>query len=319
MGAGGSRVRVTAMGVMPMRAGRVSAERRALRCRVGDQRAAAGAALRRHARAGVLAVLAALALSLLAAASASAFSAQGSVEQVDVTGLPPNAQASLLKGAATVATQERGLARRPAVPQREAGEELPRARRILRRNLRTDHRPQGHLGAVGSEHLQPGNPGQRIHVSDDARRHAAVDRRAPADQPGGRARRAVDVPLPDAPDPRRAVGELHGAVSDADRVLGIRLCEPGRAGKRHRGGRQPDGLCRGRREHARDRLLRRGFRLLRKAAEPRRLRRDRNDRAPALGASQQGGHARHLLRRHQPAVHGADRSRRASRRSRRCR
>ena len=45
-------------------------------------------------------------------------------------------------------------------------------------------------GAVGSEHLQPVDPGQRLHVSDDARRHPAVDRRPSADQPGGRARRA---------------------------------------------------------------------------------------------------------------------------------
>ena len=39
------------------------------------------------------------------AAGASAFTAQGSVEQVYATGLTPNAQASLLKKGATVATQ----------------------------------------------------------------------------------------------------------------------------------------------------------------------------------------------------------------------
>ncbi len=99
---------------------------------------------------------------------------------------------------------------------------------------------------------------------------------------------------------------LHAAVPDADRVLGLRVREPGRPRKRHRRARQPDGLRRRRREHARDGLLRRRLRLLRTAAEPRRLRRDRNDRAPAVGARQQGRHARHLLRRDQPAVHGAD-------------
>jgi uncharacterized protein len=48
-----------------------------------------------------------LAVSLLAVASASAFTARGSVEQVDVTGLAPNAEASLLsKSGATVQTHE---------------------------------------------------------------------------------------------------------------------------------------------------------------------------------------------------------------------
>jgi predicted acyl esterase len=51
--------------------------------------------------------LLALATCLLAAASASAFETRGSVEQVDVTGLPANAEASLLNAkGATVATQD---------------------------------------------------------------------------------------------------------------------------------------------------------------------------------------------------------------------
>ncbi len=50
-------------------------------------------------------VLASLGVSLILAASASAFTAQGSIEQVDVTGLPPHAEVSLLKGAAAVQTQ----------------------------------------------------------------------------------------------------------------------------------------------------------------------------------------------------------------------
>jgi len=62
--------------------------------------------LRRRARVGVTSALLALAVCLVMAASASAFTAQGSVNQVYVTGLAPNAQASLLtaKGA-TVYTQ----------------------------------------------------------------------------------------------------------------------------------------------------------------------------------------------------------------------
>ena len=62
-------------------------------------------AKKRRARTGVLSALAALALCLFAAASASAFTAQGSVEQVYATGLAPNAEVSLLKGSSTVATQ----------------------------------------------------------------------------------------------------------------------------------------------------------------------------------------------------------------------
>ena len=50
------------------------------------------------------------------------------------------------------------------------------------------------------------------------------------------------------------------------------------------------------------------YRLLRGAAEPRRLRRDRDDRPPAVGARPQGRDDGHLLRRDQPAVHGPARS-----------
>jgi predicted acyl esterase len=66
-----------------------------------------GSALWRGGRAGVTTTLAAFATLLVMAASASAFTVQGSVEQVDVTGLAPNAQASLLsKRGSTVSTQE---------------------------------------------------------------------------------------------------------------------------------------------------------------------------------------------------------------------
>jgi uncharacterized protein len=64
-------------------------------------------ALRRRVRIGVISTLVASAVWLVMAASASAFSAQGSVKQVYVTGLAANAQASLLnKAGTTVATQE---------------------------------------------------------------------------------------------------------------------------------------------------------------------------------------------------------------------
>jgi uncharacterized protein len=65
----------------------------------------AGSALRRRMRLGVISTLVAFAVWLAMAAGASAFSAQGSAEQVYVTGLAPNAQASLLKKGAIVSTQ----------------------------------------------------------------------------------------------------------------------------------------------------------------------------------------------------------------------
>jgi len=60
-----------------------------------------------RARGLAAATLLALAFCLVAAASAGAFETRGSVEQVDVTGLPANAEASLLnKSGAAVATQD---------------------------------------------------------------------------------------------------------------------------------------------------------------------------------------------------------------------
>ncbi len=69
-------------------------------------RSVAGPALRRRVRTGVASTLVAFAAVLAIAASASAFTAQGSAEQVYVTGLAANAQASLLNSkGATVYTQ----------------------------------------------------------------------------------------------------------------------------------------------------------------------------------------------------------------------
>lgn len=75
--------------------------------RAGEGRqSVAGPALRRRARSCAFSTIAALAGCLVAAAGASAFTAQGSVKQVYVTGLPPSAEASLLKSTGTtVATQ----------------------------------------------------------------------------------------------------------------------------------------------------------------------------------------------------------------------
>ena len=160
--------------------------------------------------------------------------------------------------------------------------------------------------------LQPDDPGQRLQYLTTRDGTKLAHRRAPADQPGGRARPPAEPSFRIGPD-------YIAAVSDADRVLGLRLRRPGRPGQRDRGARQPDGLRGGRRQHARDRLLGRRLQLLRAAAEPRRLRRDRDDRPPAVGARPQGRDDGHLLRRDQPAVHRPARSARTSRRSRRCR
>src|SRR5947208_3566160 len=75
-------------------------------CAGERRRSVPGFALRRRARISVISMLVAFAVWLLMAASASAFSAQGSANQVYVTGLPANAQASLLnKEAGVVYTQ----------------------------------------------------------------------------------------------------------------------------------------------------------------------------------------------------------------------
>jgi predicted acyl esterase len=75
-------------------------------CTEDSRRVVAGPAFRGRARICVVSILAAFAVSLVAAASATAFTAQGSAKQVYATGLAPNAQVSLLKqSGATVYTQ----------------------------------------------------------------------------------------------------------------------------------------------------------------------------------------------------------------------
>lgn len=60
---------------------------------------------RRRVRTGLAATLLSFVVLLVASASALAFSTQGSVEQVDVTGLAPGAETSLLLNGETVSTQ----------------------------------------------------------------------------------------------------------------------------------------------------------------------------------------------------------------------
>jgi predicted acyl esterase len=75
-------------------------------CLVGGRHSVPARVQRRLMLRGFIPVLVALAALLVSTATASAFSAQGSVEQVYVTGLAPNAQVSLLRSnGETVSTQ----------------------------------------------------------------------------------------------------------------------------------------------------------------------------------------------------------------------
>ncbi len=259
----------------------------------------------RRAYTGALAALSAIAVMLVAAAGASAFSASGSVEQVDVTGLVANAQASLLSSSgATVATQEADSLGGLLFQEVKPGEELPRQAHLERRRVGADHRSQPGLGTLGSEHLRTVDPRRRLLVPDHARRDEARDRRAPTDEHRGQT--VADLGAPPAVGPRGLAIEHQRRLPDDHRILGLRLRQPRRPRKRDRGGRQPDGLRGRRREHARDRLLGRSLRLLRTTAEPRRLRRGPDGRQSAVGARPQGRDARDLLRRDQPAFHRSD-------------
>ena len=173
---------------------------------------------------------------------------------------------------------ERGLARGPAVPERRTGIRLQGPADRDGRRIRAYHGPHTSDGAVGPNRLQPVDSQERLHVPHDARRHPAGDRCPPAER------------------------RKHHEVPDADRILGVRVRQSGRPGKWPRPDREPDGLRCGRREHSGNRMLGRCFQLLRTTAEPRRVRRDRNDRQTTMGRPPQGRHVRHLIRRHQPAL-----------------
>jgi predicted acyl esterase len=110
-------------GRLAPRAEPASGDDRAFGCGGDSRRLVTAAALRRRARIGAVAALAVAAVWLVAAATASAFSAHGSVEQVYVTGLTPGAQMSLLRSnGATVSTQTAdslgGLLFRNVAPRR---------------------------------------------------------------------------------------------------------------------------------------------------------------------------------------------------------
>ncbi len=184
-------------------------------------------------------------------------------------------------------------ARRRRLPRGEARQRLPAEGG--RREVRPCAGALDAAGAAERQRLRPGHPRERLRLPADPGRHQARDLRPPAvrrhDGPAGRRPARPPLRRPDA---------------DPDRVRRLRLRRSGRAAERDLDPRQPDGLHGRRREHARHRLLWRRLRLLRAAPVARRLRRDRDDRPPALGRRRQGRDDGDLLRRDQPALHGRD-------------
>ena len=205
-------------------------------------------------------VLVSLAAVDSSAAAAAGFSATGSADQVYVTGAPAGASMSLLTSSGTAlytqsADAQGGLLFRN-VP---AG-----------KGYRVQLNPSGPKSGpitVHSDAAAPWDPGiysQSIpdngytYLTTRDGTKLAIDVHppsSPAGEPG--APSFINIPplagLPGVPSVNYAP-----AVSDADRVLGLRLRRPGGTSERDRGARQPDGLRGGRRQHAWDRLLGRG-------------------------------------------------------------
>ena len=141
----------------------------------------------------------ALICTLIAGAGiAQAFSAHGSVEQVYVTGLAPNAQMSLARPHRQDGRHQAGRrARRPAVPERgaRAAATASGSRAAGPKSGPAD----GALDPAGAaEHrrLQPVDPLERLRLPDHPRRHQAGDRRPPA---AGRDERRAGRRPPAAP------------------------------------------------------------------------------------------------------------------------
>ncbi len=150
----------------------------------------------------------------------------------------------------------------------------------------------GSLGGAVFRNVKPGagyRVGRRERVAraaepvGAAEHEAATARRSRASGYGYLTTRdgtklAVNVRLPAGPGPYPTLVEYSG----------YGYANPDGARELDRRDRQPARLRGRRRQHARHRLLRRRVRLLRAAPGPRRLRRRRDRRAPAVGGAQQG-------------------------------
>ena len=163
---------------------------------------------------------------------------------------------------------------RPAVPQRQAGQRLPRSPRRRRRRSRApltvlSTRPAPPSTDVYNQTIPSSGYGY-LTTRDGTK--LAIDVHPPQDVTNVA---AGGLPLPARRRPARRPTLIE--------YSGYGYADPAGPAERDRDPRQPDGLHGRRRQHARHRLLGRRLRLLRAAAEPRRLRRDRDDRPPAVG------------------------------------
>ncbi len=234
-------------------------------------------------------------LVLAAPASAAELDAHGSVRQVYATGIRPGTEITLADAGRQDGPQAEGdvAGRRPLprVSSQAPATRCPPAP--------TASAPVTVLSAQSAppdaEGLRPGDPGQRLRLPDHPRRDEALAVRTTAVE---RHERRPDQ----GPDAARL-----DAQADPDRVRRLRLRGPGRSAERHRDPRQPHGLHGRQRQHARHGLL---------AAAPStsssRCRASTattsSRRSPASRgcANHQRRDDGHLLRRHQPALHGAD-------------
>ena len=282
----------------------------------------------------VLSVLAALVIAVAVApaarAGAPSFTARGSAEQVYVTGLAAGRAdvAAARRTARRSTTQQRRLARRAAVPQRDAGQRAtgcaccPTAPSPVR-SPSTPTPPRRGIPAIYNQSI-PDNGYTYLTTRDGTQ--LAIDVHpptSPAGEPGvpaGADARAA-AGLPALPRPARRchgratlppyptlieysgygyadpAGPVNGIAVLAN-LMGFAVVDVNMRGTGCSGG---------------------AYRLLRAAAEPRRLRRDRDDRPPAVGARPQGRDDGHLLRRASASCSPRSSTRPTSRRSRRCR
>ena len=230
-------------------------------------------------RRGRLVVCAALGLSLTvgAAAADAAVKARGSVEQVYVTGLRAGRD---------------GVAPRPQRPEGRRRSGPTSSGGLLFRSVKPG---DGYRVRLGRRRRAVGAADGAL---DSARRRRArdvYDQAIPSSGYGYLTTRdgtklAINVhPPQDVPTACRpataAAGPRPGPTPTLIEYSGYGYADPAGPESGIAVLAQPDGLRGRRREHARHRLLRRRLRLLRAAAEPRRLRRDRDDRAPAVGRS----------------------------------
>ena len=258
---------------------------------------------------GLLGGLTAIALTLVFASSASAFDAKGSVEQVYATGLTPGAQVSLTNSGGQVvetktANSLGGTLFRTVTPGGGY-------------TVSSNGETSGPLTVLPEQSAPPSTDVYDQEVPNDGYGYLttrdgiklAYSVHPPTDVKNALDPQADDSnpPADPAPSPTLIEYSGYGYARPAGPVSGISALA------------NLDGLHGRRRQHARHRLLGRGIRLLRAASDPRRLRHHRDRRPPAVGRPQQGRDDRHLLRRHQPALHRPDAAARAWRRSRRCR